>query len=60
MARKKTSESPRLTELQVIRLLTEAAAGDTVYRDLYLQRAAERLAPLLSPAEYNQLKGQKT
>jgi hypothetical protein len=59
MARKKTSESPRLTELQVIRLLTEAAAGDTVYRDLYLQRAAERLASLLSPAEYNQLKGQK-
>jgi hypothetical protein len=60
MARKKTSESPLSTELQVIRLLTEAAAGDAIYRDLYLQRAAERLAPLLSPAEYNQLKGQKT
>jgi hypothetical protein len=59
MARQKTSESPRPTELQVIQLLTAAATGDTVYRDLYLQRATERLASLLSPAEYKQLSGQK-
>jgi hypothetical protein len=60
MARQKTSDSAHPTELQVIRLLTEAAEGDTVYRDLYLQRATERLASLLPSAEYNQLKGQKT
>ena len=59
MARRKTSESQPATELEVVRLLSEAAAGDTVYRDLYLQRAAEQLAPLLSPAEYKQLSGQK-
>jgi len=60
MAKQKTAESPHATQLQVIRLLAEAAAGDTVYRDLYLQRASARLAAVLSPSEYNQLKGQKT
>ena len=45
-------------ELQVIRLLTEAAKADTLYRDLYLQRAAERLSALLSNTEYEQLRGQ--
>jgi hypothetical protein len=60
MAKQRTSENPRETDLQVISLLNEAAKTDTVYRDLYLQRAAERLSVLLSPTEYSQLKGQKT
>ncbi|MBI3800434.1 MAG: hypothetical protein HY268_26095, partial [Deltaproteobacteria bacterium] len=47
MAKRRTSESPQALGLQVIRLLTEAAKADTVYRDLYLQRAAERLSALL-------------
>jgi len=59
MAKRRTSESPHVTDLQVIGLLNQAAKTDTVYRDLYLQRAAERLSVLLSTAEYNQLKGQK-
>jgi hypothetical protein len=58
MAKRQTSESPRALELQVIRLLTEAAKADTVYRDLYSQRAAERLSTLLSKTEYEQLRGQ--
>ena len=58
MAKRQTSESPHAVELQVIRLLTEAAKADTVYRDLYLQRAAERLSALLSNTEYEQLRGQ--
>src|SRR5262245_21894565 len=60
MAKQRTSETPRTTDLQIIGLLNQAAKTDTVYRDLYLQRAAERLSVLLSTAEYNQLKGQKT
>jgi hypothetical protein len=60
MAKRQPSDSPRATDLQVIGLLNQAAKADTVYRDLYLQRAAERLSVLLSTAEYNQLKGQKT
>jgi len=58
MAKRQTSESPRALELQVTRHLTEAAKADTVYRDLYLQRAAERLSTLLSKTEYEQLRGQ--
>src|SRR4051812_31180310 len=59
MAKRQASKSPRDLELQTISLLSEAAKNDTVYRDLYLQRGAERLSALLSTAEYNQLKGQK-
>ena len=59
MAKRQASKSPRDLELQAISLLSEAAKNDTVYRDLYLQRGAERLSALLSTAEYNQLKGQK-
>src|SRR5215475_5212917 len=58
MAQQQTSNSPHATDLQVIRLLTTAAEADTVYRDLYLQRAAARLSALLSKTEYEQLRGQ--
>jgi hypothetical protein len=42
MAQQQTSDSPRATDLQVIRLLITAVETDTVYRDLYLQRAAHQ------------------
>jgi hypothetical protein len=58
MAKKQTSDSPRVTDLQIIRLLTAAAEADTVYRDLYGQRAAARFSALVSKTEYEQLKGQ--
>jgi hypothetical protein len=45
-------------DLQIVRLLATAAKADTVYRDLYLQRAVARLSALLSRTEYEQLKGQ--
>jgi hypothetical protein len=59
MAKRQTTNT-EASELQVIRLLTEAAKADTVYRDLYLQRASARLAALLPKAEYDQLKVQDT
>jgi hypothetical protein len=58
MATQQTSESPRATDLQIVRLLATAVKVDTVYRDLYLQRAAARLSALLSRTEYEQLRGQ--
>lgn len=60
MAKQQTAENPRATELQVITLLNQAAKTDTIYRDLYLQRAAGRLSVLLPITEYNQPRGQKT
>jgi hypothetical protein len=59
MATSHTTEDPRAQALQTLRLLTAAAEGDTVYRDLYLQRAAELLLPFLSPTQYEQLRGQQ-
>ena len=58
MAQRRTSENPHATDLQVIGLLNQAAQTDTVYRDLYLQRAAERLSSFLSKTEYEHFKGQ--
>lgn len=59
MAKRQTSNT-EASELQVIRRLTEVAKADTVYRDLYLQRASARLTALLPKAEYEQLKVQDT
>jgi hypothetical protein len=59
MATSHTTEDPRAQALQTLRLLTAAAEGDTAYRDLYLQRAAELLPPFLSPIQYEQLRGQQ-
>jgi hypothetical protein len=58
MAKRQTPDTPRVTNLEVIRLLTTAAEADTVYRDLYLQRASMRFSALLSKAEYEQLRSQ--
>src|SRR5512145_454168 len=58
MAQSKSSARERETDIQVVHHLIKAAAVDTVFRDLYLQRAAERLASSFSRAEYERLKSQ--
>jgi len=58
MADSKSSTKARTADLQLIRDLIKAAEADTVYRDLYLQRAGERLELSLSRAEYERLKAQ--
>ena len=37
---------------KVVGLLVEAANADTVYRDLYLRRARERLSAILDESAY--------
>ncbi len=56
MAESKSSGKARESDLQTVRQLVEVAAVDTVFRDLYLQRAVELLAPSLTIAEYHRLK----
>jgi hypothetical protein len=60
MAKSKTSTKVPAGEIQLIHHLIKAAEADTGYRDLYLRRAAERLEPSLSRAEYDHLKNQGT
>ena len=43
--------------LEAVQRLVNLRDGDTVYADLYLQRARELLATVLSQAQYNALKG---
>ena len=52
MAMKQTTEH---LELEVVSLLVQAADADTVYRDLYLERASLHLAKVFPEAEYRQL-----
>jgi hypothetical protein len=58
MADSKVSGKERQADIQVINHLMKAAELDTAFRDLYLQRAAERLESSLSRAEYETLKTQ--
>jgi hypothetical protein len=58
MAQSKSSGRERETDIQVVYHLIKAAEVDTAFRDLYLQRAAERLASSFSRAEYERLKSQ--
>ena len=58
MADSKSSTKAKAADLQLIIHLIKAAEADTAYRDLYLQRAAERLESLLSRGEYERLKAQ--
>jgi hypothetical protein len=58
MAGSKSSTKARAADLQLIHHFIKAAEADTAYRDLYLQRAAERLESSLSRAEYERLKAQ--
>jgi hypothetical protein len=41
----------------VVKTLVDIRASDTVYGDLYLRRARELLGTVLSPSEYNALRG---
>ncbi len=43
-------------DTQLVRYLMKAADGDTAYRDVYLQRAVEKLERSISRADYEQLK----
>ena len=43
-------------DIQLIRYLMKAADGDTAYRDVYLQRAVEKLERSISRTDYEQLK----
>ena len=43
-------------DIQLVRYLMKAADGDTAYRDVYLQRAVEKLEWSISRADYEQLK----
>jgi hypothetical protein len=45
-------------DIQLVRYLMKAADGDTAYRDVYLQRAVEKLERSISRADYEQLKTQ--
>jgi hypothetical protein len=46
-------------DIQLVRYLMKAADGDTAYRDVYLQRAVEKLERSISRADYEQLKTQR-
>ena len=56
MAETKSSTKVPAGDIQLVRYLMKAAAGDTAYRDVYLQRAAEKLERSISRADYEQLK----
>jgi hypothetical protein len=58
MAETKSSTKVPAGDIQLVRYLMKAAAGDTAYRDVYLQRAAEKLERSISRADYEQLKTQ--
>jgi hypothetical protein len=45
------------TTPEVVKMLVNVRGSDTVYGDVYLRRARELLATVLSPAQYGALKG---
>lgn len=56
MAETKSSTKVPAGDIQLVRSLMKAADGDTAYRDVYLQRAVEKLERLISRADYERLK----
>src|SRR5262245_31997153 len=52
MARKRDADDTSSKPAAVIGLLARAADGDTLFRDLYLLRARELLAPLFAESRY--------
>ena len=58
MARVKATGKEQSGGIEVVQHLVVAAEQDTVFRDLYLQRAALRLEPHFSRAQYDRLKTQ--
>lgn len=56
MARSRSAQDTTADPRTVIRQLCEVANGDVVYRDLYLERAASLMQPILSRVEHDQLR----
>ena len=59
MARKRDADETSSTPAAVIGLLANAADGDTLFRDLYLHRARELLAPLFAESRYRSAAGER-
>jgi hypothetical protein len=60
MARDRSSEQTAVSPLGVVRELQQVASGDPAFRDIYLQRAAGLLEPVLPRAEYERLRAQES
>ena len=52
----KTTVAPKESDFQTVSQLLEISKLDTLYRDLYLQRARELMEPLLSYSTYSRIK----
>jgi hypothetical protein len=59
MAETKSSTKVPAGDFQLVHYLMKAADGDTAYRDVYLQRAIEKLERSISRADYEQLETQR-
>src|SRR5262245_6292928 len=59
MARKRDADESSSPPAAVIALLANAADGDTLFRDLYLHRARELLAPLFAESRYRSAAGER-
>ena len=59
MAQKQDADESSATPAAVIGLLASAADGDTLFRDLYLFRARELLAPLFAESRYRGAAGER-
>ncbi len=57
MDKKKAPTQESVAAPKAVQLLVDAGSSDTVYADLYLRRARELLASVLTAAQYNALKG---
>ena len=57
MDKKKATTQGSVAAPKAVQLLVDASSSDTVYADLYLRRARELLASVLTAAQYNALKG---
>jgi len=57
MSKKPTTQDKTTTLEAAVQLLVNVRGSDTVYADLYLRRAGELLATVLSQAQYNALRG---
>ena len=59
MARKRDADESSSQPSAIVGLLARAADGDTLFRDLYLLRARELLAPLFAESRYRGVAGER-
>lgn len=59
MARKRDEDESKAQPSAVVGLLVRAADADTLFRDLYLLRARELLAPLFAESRYRGVAGER-